>query len=163
MTEVEVVPVGKRHKRSGVVPVFHNAQLALKETFESVTNKEYALSPGPKQKPCSFSNTLLVELTNPFPTLQSKVDKYRLQKSIHKRFSINDIEDKISKSHYMIRNASHLRNEEGAFSTPKFIYGHPLSQETLDLVKQFYLSSDNSRPLPRSDDVVYVKTDNGQK
>ena len=79
-----------------------------------------------------------------------------------KSWSISKIQEMFGVSEHLARKCRQVVNEKGILCTPKPAAGRPLSDETYQLVKSFYLRDDVSRPLPGSKDVVTVR-ENGQR
>lgn len=148
-------------KKSSILKEKYNRLKAAGRALISKLSKG-AVDPSPqtsKQRKCMVCNQLFRELSAKFHLQGTKKDKYLLLTSIPKRFSIPEVKNLTGCTEYQAKQASKLKNEKGAFSYPISKLGRPMEQTTIDLVREFYLSEENSRASANARDVIYVKDD----
>lgn len=114
-----------------------------------------------KGKNCPFCNKLFSELSENIKVQTSKSDQYKILTSIPKRFSIQEVENRTGCSHYMAKQASALKNVEGAFSCPQPKLGKPMDPEHVELITNYYTADENSRASPN--ETLFVKNSEGQR
>lgn len=95
--------------------------------------------------------------------IASKNDKFLILTSLPKSWSCARIEQEFCVSNYTARKAKKLANEKGILSTAVSKPGKLLSQETTDLVKEFYCNDETSRLMPGKKDFVSVGKDGDGK
>ena len=93
---------------------------------------------------CSSCNTLLADLSEKYPTLTTKKDKYLFLTSIPSKFGRKVVYDRVNCKEWEARFAMSLRAEKGHFSFPQYKARSTTSPEVTQMVVQFYLHPDNS-------------------
>jgi hypothetical protein len=94
-----------------------------------------------------------------YQQLASRTDKYKLLTSLPKSVTIAEMVEKFKCSQYMAKLVSQLRRDKGPFSAPtkKEFINSKLTQETKQLVIDFYVTDENSRVMPGMRDTIYIK------
>ena len=92
----------------------------------------------------------------------SKNDQYRVLTSLPKEESRESIQSMFGVSDHTAKRAKTLQNEHGIFSTPSPKIGKRISEETIDLVKDFFEKDYVTRQMPGKKDFVTIK-ENGEK
>jgi hypothetical protein len=153
-------PIRKKTMRKGN---FSNKLLRIIDKLKIQAGKAYKINVETLDFPCSNCDSITKTVKEKVPNADTKKEKYRMLTCLPQTFSCRNIERDFGVSKWVAEKVSKLRKEKGPFSFPEFrTTGHPLSEETKQLVIDYYLDDSNSRISPRADDTIWVRTPEGK-
>ncbi|CAG7715124.1 unnamed protein product [Allacma fusca] len=104
---------------------------------------------------CEDCADLLINMKQRYPELISKNHKYMMLTCAPKSLSCNALRQKTGCSWYEAKKAQELRFEKGVLQYPEWKSpGHELDERTVNLVTEFYLSTDNAKISADAKDAV---------
>ena len=118
----------------------------------------------PEKKKCSdmCMPNIIRQLKEKFNKSDSQAEKIQILTIFSDSMTLRDIVSFFGCSYRMAQNAKKLVAQKGILSTPNPKHGKKLSEDTVNKVKDYYLSDEVSRVMPGKRDFVSLKI-NDQK
>ena len=129
---------------------------ALAERILGVENEESISSANPESE-------IINQLKEKFNTSNIRSEKVQILTVLPKSWSKKKIEQEFGASNFMVRTAKNLVKEKGVLSCPNPRPGRTLSENTCNIVSDFYLNDDISRIMPGMKDFVSIKQHDGKR
>ena len=111
----------------------------------------------------SDGREMIEQLKSKFQTISSINEQLQLLTILPQSWSIKKIQQEFRVSNYLARKSKVLVQEKGILALPDRKHGPSLPQETIETVRQFYLSDSSSRIMPGKKDYVSVREDGKRK
>ena len=106
---------------------------------------------------------MIEQLKEKFTSTTSRSERLTILTVLPKRWSVAKVMEEFGVTNYMARSAKKLVEDKGVLSTPDSKAGHPLSSNTLELVRRFYYHDDISRVMSGQKDFISVRNTDGVK
>ena len=106
---------------------------------------------------------MIKQLKEKFAVASSRSEKLTILTILPKSWSVAKMMSEFGVTKYMASSAKKLVENKGVLSSPNSKAGKTLTQDTLELVKDFYHHDDVSRVMPGKKDFVSSRNDDGEK
>ena len=119
---------------------------------------------GVVENSCSDAESEIVQqLKEKFKITTDKKEKFLILTVLPKSWSCQIIQNEFNVSFHMALKAKNLVKEFGILSTPDSKPRHKILEETIQLVKDFYVTDEISRQMPGKKDTKSVRLDDGKR
>lgn len=99
---------------------------------------------------------LVLLMKEKLSTTNSQREKIQILTLVPSSWSRKKIREEFNVSEYTARKAKELVTEKGILAMPEPRKGHPLNENVIDLVKNFYQNSEYARVMPGAKDKVSI-------
>ena len=106
----------------------------------------------------SVGDIVFDQMKENFSTM-TKNDQYRVLTTMPPESSVEFLKKTFNTTDYQVKRAKVIQAEQGIFSTPNPKPGRRLPDETLEKVKEFYMTDDVSRQMPGKKDSISMIVD----
>ncbi|KAL5508956.1 hypothetical protein EMCRGX_G004228, partial [Ephydatia muelleri] len=131
---------------------------------EDVIRKKVLFAVGAEDKePQDDGREMIEQLKEKFTSTSSRSERLTVLTVLPKSWSIAKIMEEFGVTRYMAKSAKMLVEDKGVLSCPNSKAGKPLSESTLELVRNFYCHDDISRVMPGRKDFLSVRNADGMK
>lgn len=110
----------------------------------------------------SLYDEMMEQFKDKYNQLENVPDKIQLLTALPMSLSIRNIQEQFECNRYMVRVSKNLLSTKGAVSKPGPKKGHPLSDDAINKVKNFFEDDDITRIMPGKNDCVSIRVD-GEK
>lgn len=136
----------------------------LKLKVRKVIEKDFSLAeelPGPgmtkeNEQKVKDMDRLILLIKEKLNVTTSQREKIQLLTLVPSSWSRKKISEEFNVTEYTARKAKELLAEKGIIGMPDPRKGHPLNENVIDLVKNFYQNSDYARVMPGAKDKVSI-------
>ncbi len=159
----QVVTKRKRKLRES----FEKAQTVLKKAFQEVEpsviqkNTETLTDTTLTNSRCEDCDALVNEIASKFLSGFTTQERYQMLTCLPRSMTLQEVVVSVGCSRYRAQVARKLRKEHLAFSAPLKKKRIGISNETKVKIQQFFLNTENSRPLPGQRDTIIVRNEDG--
>ena len=109
-------------------------------------------------------DSLISQISTKLSICETNAEKTNLLTLLPSCFTVEQCAEKTGCSEYLIRKAKEICQEKGILpKLQKKRSGNQLPQSTLNLVKNWYESDDNSRQSPNACDCIFIKNEKGER
>ena len=131
---------------------------------EDVIRKEVLFAVGAEDKePQDDGREMIEQINYKFTSTSSRSERLTILTVLPKSWSIAKIMEEFGVTRYMAKSSKMLVEDKGVLSCPNSTAGKPLSESTLELVRNFYCHDDISRVMPGRKDFLSVRNADGMK
>ena len=99
----------------------------------------------------------LMKLVKEKMIISKRADKLQLLTLVPSTWKVENICQYFSVTHYMVKQSRQLLQSQGILSKPNPRKGRPASQETIDMVTEYYCDDNYSRLVPGKEDFVSIR------
>ncbi|KAJ8666171.1 hypothetical protein QAD02_007833 [Eretmocerus hayati] len=166
LVEKSLIPIPKnlRGKNPGILEY---AKICLNREFDlqSPSSPEKCGFDGQKCEDASHvaGVTVFDQIKEKSQISTDKQERLLLLTLAQKFWSLNDLVEEFGCTGWEARQSKLLANEHGILSHPAKKRGKVLSNETIKLVKEFYIRDDISRLMPGMSDTISVRGKDGKR
>ena len=116
-----------------------------------------------KDKKAEYFEEMITQLKTKFETCTNISEKLCVLTAAPASWSARKLADVFGASFRLALRAKKLQKQRGSISDPNPKQGNPLSSETTEKVRQFYMRDDISREMPGKKDFLSVVNDDGKR